>query len=223
MKQIEITRYLLETEENAIDKLEKQGFKLIRTSTIEDKYLTSKIRELTKDNIQYILKNSVLLRYLNVEGKEFKKITYKYKNVDKDENIISETKININCEDLSEAEELFENLGFELLIIVKYKVKVYEKDGIELAFQNVEGLGSMIEYENEEDFENKNIEEIKKVKQKMEEKIESFGILIEKGNDVKKAKELIEKNIKDKIALNQNKIEINAIFILLNTNKPLKN
>ena len=48
-----------------------------------------------------------------------------------------------------------------------------------------------------EDFENKNIEEIKKVKQKMEEKIESFGILIEKGNDVKKAKELIEKNIKD--------------------------
>ena len=197
MKQIEITRYLLETEENAIDKLEKQGFKLIRTSTIEDKYLTSKIRELTKDNIQYILKNSVLLRYLNVEGKEFKKITYKYKNVDKDENIISETKININCEDLSEAEKLFENLGFDILTIVKYKVKVYAKDGIELAFQNVEGLGSMIEYENEEDFENKNIEEIKKVKQKMEEKIESFGILIEKGNDVKKAKELIEKNIKD--------------------------
>lgn len=197
MKQIEITRYLLEAEEKAFDKLEKQGFKLIRTSTIEDKYLTSKLRELTKDNIQYILKNSVLLRYLNVEGKEFKKITYKYKKVDKDENIISETKININCEDLSEAEELFENLGFELLIIVKYKVKVYEKDGIELAFQNVEGLGSMIEYENAEDFENKNIEEIKKVKQKMEEKIESFGILIEKGNDVKKAKELIEKNIKD--------------------------
>ena len=197
MKQIEITRYLLETEENAIDKLEKQGFKLIRTSTIEDKYLTSKLRELTKDNIQYILKNSVLLRYLNVEGKEFKKITYKYKNVDKDENIISETKININCEDLSEAEKLFENLGFDILTIVKYKVKVYAKDGIELAFQNVEGLGSMIEYENEEDFENKNIEEIKKVKQKMEEKIESFGILIEKGNDVKKAKELIEKNIKD--------------------------
>lgn len=197
MKQIEITRYLLETEENAFDKLEKQGFKLIRTSTIEDKYLTSKLRELTKDNIQYILKNSVLLRYLNVEGKEFKKITYKYKNVDKDENIISETKININCEDLSEAEKLFENLGFDILTIVKYKVKVYAKDGIELAFQNVEGLGSMIEYENEEDFENKNIEEIKKVKQKMEEKIESFGILIEKGNDVKKAKELIEKNIKD--------------------------
>lgn len=197
MKQIEITRYLLETEENTFDKLEKQGFKLIRTSTIEDKYLTSKIRELTKDNIQYILKNSVLLRYLNVEGKEFKKITYKYKNVDKDENIISETKININCEDLLEAEKLFENLGFDILTIVKYKVKVYAKDGIELAFQNVEGLGSMIEYENEEDFENKNIEEIKKVKQKMEEKIESFGILIEKGNDVKKAKELIEKNIKD--------------------------
>lgn len=197
MKQVEITRYLLETEESAFDKLEKQGFKLIRKSMIEDKYLTSKIRELTKDNIQYILKNSVLLRYLNVEGKEFKKITYKYKNVDKDGNIISETKININCEDLSEAEKLFENLGFELLTIVKYKVKVYEKNGIELAFQNVEGLGSMIEYENEEDFENKTLLEIQEAKQKMEEKIESFGLLIEKERDVKKAKELIEKSIKD--------------------------
>ena len=194
MKQVEITRYLLETEESAFAKLKKQGFKLIRTSTIEDKYLTSKIRELTKD---YILKNSVLLRYLNIEGKEFKKITYKYKNVDKDGNIISETKININCEDLLEAEKLFENLGFELLTIVKYKVKVYEKDGIELAFQNVEGLGSMIEYENEEDFENKTTLEIQEAKQKMEEKIKSFGLLIEKERDVKKAKELIEKIIKE--------------------------
>ena len=134
---------------------------------------------------------------MNVEGKEFKKITYKYKNVDKDGNIISETKININCEDLLEAEKLFENLGFELLTIVKYKVKVYEKDRIELAFQNVEGLGSMIEYENEEDFKNKTLLEIQEAKQKMEEKIESFGLLIEKERDVKKAKELIEKSIKD--------------------------
>lgn len=76
-------------------------------------------------------------------------------------------------------------------------MKVYEKNGIELAFQNVEGLGNMIEYENEEDFENKNPSEIEEAKQKMEEKIESFGLLIEKERDVKKAKELIEKSIKD--------------------------
>lgn len=196
MKQVEITRYLLETEESAFDKLKKQGFKLIRTSTIEDKYLTSKIRELTKDNIQYILKNSVLLRYLNIEGKEFKKITYKYKNVDKDGNIISETKININCEDLLEAEKLFENLGFELLTIVKYKVKVYEKNGIELAFQNVEGLGSMIEYENEEDFENKNQLEIEEAKQKMEEKNRIIWIINRKRKRRKKSQRINWKKYK---------------------------
>ena len=55
----------------------------------------------------------------------------------------------------------------------------------------------MIEYENEEDFENKTLLEIEEAKQKMEEKIESFGLLIEKERDVKKAKELIEKSIKD--------------------------
>ena len=75
--------------------------------------------------------------------------------------------------------------------------KVFEYEVIDGYVTDTEKIFEVNNKINEEDFENKNIEEIKKVKQKMEEKIESFGILIEKGNDVKKAKELIEKNIKD--------------------------
>lgn len=44
--------------------------------------MTSKMEELNIKNIQYILKNSVLLRHLKLNDKEIKKITYKNKEYD---------------------------------------------------------------------------------------------------------------------------------------------
>ena len=66
MKQIEITVRLNENMQSAIRKLEMQGFKKIRESEIDDVYMTSKLSELNRDNIQKILKKSVLLRKLKL-------------------------------------------------------------------------------------------------------------------------------------------------------------
>ena len=82
MKQIEITTRLKESFESAAEKLEDLGFKIIRMSYINDIYMTQKLEELNFSNIQYILKNSVLLRNLKLENAEMKKITYKNKEYD---------------------------------------------------------------------------------------------------------------------------------------------
>ena len=82
MKQIEITVKVNENIENAYKKLEKLGFKIIRESDINDIYMTSKLQELNINNIQYILKNSILLRNLKLADRELKKITYKNKEYD---------------------------------------------------------------------------------------------------------------------------------------------
>lgn len=82
MKQIEITVKVNENIDEAFKKLKNLGFKIIRESDITDIYMTSKLQELNKDNIQYILKNSVLLRLLKLANKELKKITYKNKEYD---------------------------------------------------------------------------------------------------------------------------------------------
>ncbi len=82
MKQIEITVKVNENIENAYKKLEKLGFKIIRESDIKDIYMTSKLQELNINNIQYILKNSILLRNLKLADRELKKITYKNKEYD---------------------------------------------------------------------------------------------------------------------------------------------
>lgn len=191
MKQIEITVRLNENIQSAMDKLEKQGFKKIRESKIDDVYMTSKLKELNKDNIQNILKKSVLLRSLKLDNKEIKKITYKNKEIDEKGDVISEQKINLDCNDLEKAKELFENLEFKELIRVKYKVVVYSKDKVEYAFQDVENLGTLIEYENVEDFEGKSLEKINNAKEKMYNEIKNTGIYITEEKDVKKAYELI--------------------------------
>ena len=75
-------------------------------------------------------------------------------------NVISEQKISIDIQDIEKAKKIFECLGFKELVEVKYHVIVYANDGIEFAFQIVENLGTLIEFENESDFEGKTLEEI---------------------------------------------------------------
>ena len=196
MKQIEITVRLMDKIEDAIAKLEDKGFKKIRESDIDDIYLSNLDIQIKKDNIQEFLKHSVLLRSLRFDEKEIKKITYKNKELDNNGDVISERKVNLDCTDLIKAEELFNCLGFYRLIEVKYHVVVYEKAGKEFAFQIVENLGNLIEYENVNDFEGKSIYEINNEKQEMTKYIKGFGINITNDYDVKKAFELIKKKYK---------------------------
>lgn len=194
MRQIEITVRVKEPLDKAINKLEKLGFKNIRESNVDDVYMTQLKDKLNKENIQYILSNSVLLRYLNVNGKEFKKISYKNKVYDNG-NVISEKKVNVECNSLESAKQLFECLNFEELVEVKYNVLVMEKNGIELAFQYGDDIGVLIEYENKNDFSNKTNEEIRLEKENMYNYIKKLGIEITEEKDVKKAWELIEKSL----------------------------
>lgn len=194
MRQIEITVRVKEPLDKAINKLEKLGFENIRESNVDDVYMTQLKDKLNKENIQYILSNSVLLRYLNVNGKEFKKISYKNK-IYENGNVISEKKVNVECNSLESAKQLFECLNFEELVEVKYNVLVMEKNGIELAFQYGDDIGVLIEYENKNDFSNKTNEEIRLEKENMYNYIKKSGIEITEEIDVKKAWELIEKSI----------------------------
>ncbi len=78
-------------------------------------------------------------------------------------------------------------MEFEELIRVRYKVTVYGKGKVEYAFQDVENLGVLIEYENMNDFEGKSLDEINTVKKNMFEEIKNTGINLTEEKDVKKS------------------------------------
>ena len=195
MKQIEITTHVNDTIENIDKNLTKQGFNIIRKSRIEDNYKTNMYDTLNKNNILNVLSKSILIRYLNVENEqEFKKMTYKNKKYDGN-TVISEEKINVSIDDVKEADKLLDAVGFKTIVNVNYDVIVYSNNSVELCFQNVEGLGLLLEYENEKDFEGYSNEDILNEKYKMLEEIKKYNINISDDIDVKKAFELISNNL----------------------------
>ena len=198
MKQIEITVRITESVDKAMDKLEKLGYEIIEEGYIHDIYMTSKYNELNENNIQYILKNSVLLRNIKTDDEEIKKITYKNKEFDDNGDVISEQKINVDINDIEKSQKLFEALNFKKLVEVKYKYISYKKDSQAFALQLVENLGILLEYESEKDFEGITLQEINEEKQKLYEEIKQMGLEITEEKDVKKAYELIDKNLKNK-------------------------
>lgn len=75
MKQIEITVKVKNTLSEVDKILTYNGFKIIRKSIIKDEYmcLDHIKKDITKDKIIDCLNNSVLIRYLNISGNEYKK------------------------------------------------------------------------------------------------------------------------------------------------------
>jgi predicted adenylyl cyclase CyaB len=194
MKQIEITVEVFDDLENAIKKLELQGFRIIRKGRIEDVYMTQLYNELKPDNILNVLSNSILLRNIDNNGEIYKKITYKKKEY-KNDVVMSEEKISVACDDIDEAEKLFESLNFKKIVRVAYDLVVLAKENIELAFQNVENLGLFVEYENEKDYDKATMDEIIVEKENMLKELKAFNLSIGRDYDIKKAYEIIKKSL----------------------------
>ena len=194
MKQIEVTTRVYNSLEEVDAILTKENYQIIGKHRIEDEYLTQNLKMLTAENILDILKTAVLVRYVKEDEEEDKKITYKIKEYDGDK-VISEEKINVKIDDIDKAIKLFSKLNFEHLVSVKYDVIVYSNGKIELASQNVEGLGLLLEYEHAKDFTGYSNEDILKEKNKMLKQIKDIGLKISDDYDIKKAYELIKNKL----------------------------
>lgn len=195
MKQVEITTRVKDSLENIDKILKNKNFEIIRKSRIEDVYLSNLKNSLTVNNINDILSKSILVRYLDENENIYKKITYKDKRYVN--NVLQyEEKINISIDNTQNSIKLFEKIGFEKLVTVKYDCIVYSNKKLELAFQNVENLGLLLEYENKNDFNNATPEVINNEKTNMLQEIKNLGIDVSNETDVRKAYELIEKKVK---------------------------
>lgn len=191
MKQIEITTNVKQSLEEVHELLIAQGFEVIRKSRVEDRYMSLEKDKLTKENILSVLMNSVLIRYLCVNGEEeYKNITYKKKDYAED-TVLTEEKIVLKVEDLEQAEKLLRALNFEKIVDVCYDVVVYKRKDLELAFQFVEDLGLLVEYESEKDYQDASKEEILEEKKRMLQELRDCQLEVSDDYDVKKAYQLI--------------------------------
>lgn len=189
MKEIEITVKVFDSVEKTKDILARQGLKIVDTYSTKDIYLSQDTN--LSQSIESVLNKSVILRQIVTPSKVIKKIVHKNKVYDGD-TLLYEDKINLKCEDLENAKLLFEALDFKELVIVQYDSFVYQKEGLELSFQNVKDLGLLLEIESDKK-KLESEEDVMQEKRRLYNLAKSLSLNIDDELNIKKAKALIEK------------------------------
>ena len=153
----------------------KQGFKIIEKYTIIDEYLISKDYDLKNKNSLDILKECVIVRYIENTLKE---LLYKYKEYSNNGDIIKQAKVSCKVNDIKEASNFMKTIGYKELIHIQNNSVVYTNDKIEFAVQLVNDKYIFIELEERSEHVKtvfSNIEDMKKV-------IDSLNIPMVKNN-----------------------------------------
>ena len=116
--------------------------------------------------IREILAKSVLIRDIRCIKPEkiIKEFAYKVKEFDESGNILSQKTIYCSVENIENAKEFIEAIGYKEIMKISEKDYVYEKDGFDLAIKKIENGDLLMEVEENEIFDS-----IEKIKEKLSE------------------------------------------------------
>ena len=142
----------------------KQGFKIIKKYTIIDEYLISKDYDLRNKNYLDILKECVIVRYIENIVKE---LLYKYKEYNDNGYIIKQAKVSCKVNDIKEASNFMKTIGYKELIHIQNNSIVYTNDKIEFAVQLVNDKYIFIELEDKSEYLNKTYSSIEEMKEEI--------------------------------------------------------
>ena len=168
----------------------KKGFKIIEKYTIIDEYLISKDYDLRNKNYLDILKECVIVRYIENIVKE---LLYKYKEYNNNGDIIKQAKVSCKVNDIKEASSFMKTIGYKELIHIQNNSVVYTNDKIEFAIQLVNDKYIFIELEDKSEYLNKTYSSI----EEMKEEINLYNLPIVKDKYfAKKAAIILEDELK---------------------------
>ena len=169
----------------------KQGFKIIEKYKVIDEYLISKDYDLKNKNSLDILKECVIVRYIENTLKE---LLYKYKEYSNNGDIIKQAKVSCKVNDIKEASNFMKTIGYKELIHIQNNSVVYTNDKIELAVQLVNDKYIFIELEDKSEYLNKTYSSI----EEMKEEINLYNLPIVKDKYfAKKAAIILEDKLKE--------------------------
>ncbi len=163
--------------------LENKGFKIKEEYDLNDIYMINKNDKVCNNYLE-LLKKCVLIRNIIEEKTNKKKLTYKYKEYDSNQDIIRQGKIDCCIDSIEKAKELFEALNFEELISIRDHMLVYSNGIDEFVVQSVNNKHIYIEIEEKCNY----IEKFYQTIDEMKEVIKKYNIPIKDENYfVKKA------------------------------------
>lgn len=139
----------------------KQNFNIRDEYKIIDYYLIEKKFDLLSNSDLEILKNCILIREI-IDCK--KVLLYKYKEYDENEDIIKQGKVECLIDNIEDAKNFMNAVGYKTLFQIVDKNIVYVNKEMELTVQLVNDNKIYIEVEDKFNFLNKSYDKIEDIK-----------------------------------------------------------
>lgn len=190
MQKTEITVQCFNSIDQVEEVLKQANYNFLEEYCLYDYYF-SKFDNPKLLEYQKLIGSSILVRQVEQDGQKESKICYKNKIFDEHQNVISEEKINSMVSNFENTVDIFEHANLTCWCKMINHSKVFKKDGIEIAVQDVDGLGIFLEIEEYPNISHLSpIEKIEKLKQV----VQSLNLSL--GNDYfcKKPYMILHKN-----------------------------
>lgn len=170
---VKVNTNMKEIEEILINK----GFKLSDEFTCEDNYFIPLNMNIKKESIRDIIKKAIIIRQVRND----KVLVFKKKNIDQNGDILKQQKFECNILDVNEAKRFLEAVGYKSVMDIFEKDICYSKDGLKLAFKDINNGDILMEVETQD------IEGFRTTKE-LKEKVLKLNLPIDTSNFfVKKA------------------------------------
>lgn len=148
MEEMEITVKVNSNYEKLHDDLITNGFELIDEFLMDDVYMIDKNIDIHSMKDLDVLSKCIIIRKVN----DYSALVYKIKEYDKDENIISQSKIDCKVENITDAINFMSLIGYRELIRIKNKSYIYSNNDYEIAVQLINDKYIFIEMEANEKY-----------------------------------------------------------------------
>lgn len=170
---VKVNTNMKEIEEILINK----DFKLSDEFTCEDNYFIPLNMNIKKESIRDIIKKAIIIRQVRND----KVLVFKKKNIDQNGDILKQQKFECNILDVNEAKRFLEAVGYKSVMDIFEKDICYSKDGLKLAFKDINNGDILMEVETQD------IEGFRTTKE-LKEKVLKLNLPIDTSNFfVKKA------------------------------------
>lgn len=135
--------------------LSKFNFKFVESRVNDNAYFTHiSASELDTTCYQTLINNSIIVRNFKSSNVEDKSLIYKNKNLDKNQNVVSETKIKVMVDDTEKLIDALSGSGLTNWCNIAYDNHEYTNGEIAIYVQCVKNLGTFIEIEEYDSIKN---------------------------------------------------------------------
>ena len=150
MQQTELTVEIFDEIDSIKTKLISKGFRVLETFSMKDVYLSKLPKtDIVSKSYEEMIKNSVVIRTL-MGASTVNLILYKDKRYNNSGDVVAERKITCSVEDADKVEKILLNAGMESWCELVQNMTVFRNEDMQFVVQEVENLGTFIEYEEDE-------------------------------------------------------------------------